>query len=149
MRKLLSFLLCLIIVSASIPVSASEAVDPTMSRELTLDNGMHVLEEIYVYASSRTTERTAVHKKSFYDGDTLIAVIAFTATFRYDGSSVSVVSKSVTQTDTYGGWSYKQESFTSSGGTVTLTGKLKYLLILNSTAFTMSMTCDANGNISY
>lgn len=41
----------------------------------------------------------------------------------------------------------KQTSFTSSGGTVTLEGKLTKLLILND-PFTMTLTCDKNGNIS-
>ncbi len=35
------------------------------------------------------------------------------------------------------------------GGTVSLTGTLRYLSIFNPTTFAMSMTCDVNGNISY
>ncbi len=54
----------------------------------------------------------------------------------------------MTNTDTYNGWSYIQDSLTSSGGTVTLNGKLTKWLIL-SNSFTMTLTCDANGNISY
>lgn len=38
--------------------------------------------------------------------------------------------------------------FTFSGGTVTWEGKLAKWLIFNS-SFTMGMTCDANGNISF
>lgn len=78
----------------------------------------------------------------------MIAVIAFTATYRFDGTSVSVVEKTVTQTDTYGGWGYKQTLFSSSGGTVTLEGKLSKWLVFNN-SISMSMTCDKNGNITY
>ena len=83
----------------------------------------------------------------FYNG-VVIGVIAMKGTFRYDGSTVSVASKSVTQTDTYEGWSYKQNSFTSSGGTVTLDAKLTKLIFLN-IPFTMMLSCDKDGNISY
>lgn len=107
------------------------------------------MDEVIEYSYARASQKTYERKRSFYDGDTLIAVIAFEATYSYTGTSVSVVSKTVTQTDTYSGWSFKQTSFTSSGGTVTLEGKIRYLLILNSSAFSMSMTCDKNGNISY
>lgn len=61
-------------------------------------------------------------------------------------TTVSVISKSVTQTDTYEGWNYVETSFTSSGGTVALAGKLTKLLIMR-TSFTIGLECDANGNI--
>ncbi len=147
MKKAFTLILCLLLFVTSIPVYATEDYE---NGNTILENGLIVVDELIIESSStKSTEKNATRRQSFYDGDTLIAVIAFSATFRYDGSSVSVVSKSVTQTDTYSGWSYKQESFTSSGGTVTLTGKLKYLLIFSTTTFTMGMTCDANGNISY
>ena len=149
MKRLIAFALSLFMVIMPIPVQAEETTEPTMFREIILDNDIRIVEEIFIDTTSRSSERTATRTESFYRSDSLIAVIAYKATFRYDGSSVSVVSKSVTQTDTYSGWSYTQESFTSSGGTVTLTGKLKYLLIFSTTTFTMSMTCDANGNISF
>lgn len=147
MKKAFALILCLILLGTSIPVYAT---DDNATTAAISENGLIVVDELIIETpNARASEKSATRKRSLYDGDTLIAVITFTATFRYDGTSVSVVSKSVTQTDTYSGWSYKQASFTSSGGTVTLTGTLKYLLIFNPTTFTMSMTCDANGNISY
>ena len=146
MKRALTIILCLFLLGTSIfPVSAADnGISGT-----TMENGLKVVDEITIVENARAAEKSATHTKTFYREDKLIAVIAFTATFRYDGTSVSVVSKSITQTDTYNGWSYTQESFTSSSGTVTLTGKLKYLLIFSSTTFTMDLTCDANGNISY
>ena len=40
-----------------------------------------------------------------------------------------------------------QNSFTESGGTITLDAKLTKLLVFN-IPFTISITCDANGKIS-
>lgn len=146
MKKIFAFILCLLLLGASIPAYATDNYEATTT---VLENGLRVVDEITVETNARSTDKSATHTKSFYREDKLIAVISFKATFRYDGSSVIVIYRSVTQTDTYNGWSYTQESFTDSGGTVTLTGKLKYLLIFSTTTFTMSMTCDANGNISY
>lgn len=146
MKRLVIFIICCSLLTLSIPVQAAENTPSTVS----LENEITFVDEVTIESSiTRSTQKTATRTRTFYNGDTHIATIAFQATYQYNGSSVSVVSKSVTQTDTYSGWSYTQDSFTSSGGTVTLSGKLKYLLLFNSTSFTMSMTCDANGNISY
>ncbi len=91
--------------------------------------------------------RSVTREKKYYDNGTLIGEIALTVTFCYDGSMVSVVSKSISKCETYDGWSFKQSSFSSSGGTVTLTGNLNKLLVL-STNVNISLTCDKNGNYS-
>jgi hypothetical protein len=44
------------------------------------------------------------------------------------------------------GWSYTQSSLTTSGGTITLNGSVSKLLLKYS--FTLTLTCDKNGNIS-
>lgn len=94
----------------------------------------------------RMAERTGTKTRTFtYNGET-IAEISLMATFRYNGSTVSVVSKSVSNYTTYDGWSYQQNSLTSSGGTATLIGKLKKGPL--STSVNFSITCDASGNIS-
>lgn len=148
MKKLLSFVLCLAMIGSFVLVAnAAESGDVVSFTEYRTENGLTVRDEVIVYPQSRSSTVAGAARRNIYDGDTLIAVIAFEATFRYDGSTVSVVSKSVIQTDTYDGWSYSQTSFTSSGGTVSLTGKLSKWLILNTT-FTMTLTCDKDGNIS-
>ena len=149
MKKMLTIIVCLAMLFAALPVYAAEEPSITSATEIVLENGIRVVEEIIVSSSAaRATAKDATKKQTFYEGDTVIAIIAFQATFRYDGSTVSVLSQSVTQTDTYSGWSYSQNSFTSSGGTVTLSGKLTKWLIFNPTNFTMSLTCDVNGNLS-
>ena len=130
------------------PASAAEQLPENHRVERILGDGLTVIDEITVYSQARSTDKRAERKATIKDGDTVIAIIAFEAVFRYDGSSVSVVSKTVTQTNTYEGWSYKQKSFTSSGGTVTLNAKLTKLLIFNN-SFTFTLSCDRSGNISY
>lgn len=146
MRKCIVIALCVLLLISAMPVYAAE---PAPAGETAPADGITCVTELIVEnQNARSAERTATRRDTFYDGDTVIAVIAFQATFRFDGNSVNVIAMSVTETDTYEGWSYKQTSFTSSGGTVTLEGKLTKWLIFNS-AFTMSMTCDKNGTISY
>lgn len=151
MKRVLSLIICLcLILSFPTATHAAEKGNTIYYKETDLGNGLTVIDEIIECPQSRTTYGKTVNRSgTFKDGDTVIAVIVFQATFHYDGTSVSVASKSVIQNDTYEGWSFKQSSFTSSGGTVSLTGKLTKWLIFNSTTFTMSLTCDKDGNITY
>ena len=150
MKRIFSLSLCiLLLLSLSINASAETNNSGTVifREETLLENGLLVVDEIIEYAQTRIATKSYTRQQSFYYKDNLIAVIAFTAKFYYDGIDVSVISKSVTQTDTYNNWNYTQNSFTSSGGTVTLTGKLTKLLIFNA-SISMGLACDANGNIT-
>lgn len=148
MKRVLSIILCTILfASVSIPTYAAEQTEVIYCEETILEDGTVLTDEIIVTSNARASQKTATRKVTVKKDDETIGIIAFKATFQYDGSSVSVVSKSVTQTDTYNGYSYSQTSFTSSGGTVTLSGKLtKYLIFTQS--FSLSLTCDKNGNLS-
>lgn len=149
MKKLLSLIICLVFIFAlTMPINATISSPAISSEQILLDNGIVVLTELFEISSLRSTSKSYTLRRTFTRNDETIAIIAITANFSYDGSTVSVISKSVSQSDTYNGWSFKQNSFTSSAGTVTLEGKLTKLLILNS-SFTMTLTCDKNGNISY
>ena len=155
MKKAFALALCLLLlVQGILPASgaALSTAEPAGTllyrQETVLENGLTLIDEVYEYVQGRATDKTGRRTATVKNGDTVLGVIAFEAVFRYDGSAVSVVSKTVTRTDTYEGYSYKQSSFTSSGGTVTLAGKLTKLLIFNH-SFTMSLTCDVNGNLSY
>lgn len=149
MKKTVSLLvICVLIFTLICPVLATPANEEAYLQEYTLENGLRVVDSITVHSNNRASTTSAERKRSFYDGDTLVAYIRFIADFRYDGSTVSVVSKTITNTNTYDGWSYVQNSFTSSGGTVTLNAKITKWLIFN-TPFTMTLSCDKNGNISY
>lgn len=148
MKKVFCLFFCLsLILLSGLPVNAQDIGQIIQTKEYVLEDGCTIIEEIIVYPNARSADYSATKRTTLKDGDTTIAVVAFNATFHYDGSTVSVVSKSVTQKDTYDGWSYSQTSFTSSGGTVTLKFKLTKWLIL-SNSYTMTLTCDKNGNLS-
>lgn len=148
MKRLICLILSILLLTASsAPAFATETSSVLSTKEIDLGNGITMVEEIIEFPQARTTARTAVKRGTLKEGDTVVAVIEYQATFHYDYTTVTVASKSITRTDTYEGWNYKQSSFTSSGGTVTLTGKITKLLVL-SHSFTLSLTCDAYGNIS-
>ena len=149
MKRFFSLLIvCILIFPLACPVLANTTSEEVYFEECVLENGLRMVDSITVHSNNRASIVSAERKKSIYDGDTLVAYIRFVADFRYDGSTVSVVSKTITNTNTYDGWSYAQNSFTSSGGTVTLNAKITKWLIFN-TPFTMTLSCDKNGNISY
>lgn len=112
------------------------------------ESGITIVKEITIEDSlTRSSSRTVTTKQTYTRNGNTIAVIAVTATFSYNGSTVSVTSKSVSQRTTYNGWKFTQNSLTSSGGTVSLSGKLTKLL--NPTVpVNLSITCDKNGNIT-
>ena len=144
---LLCFILTLIVIITPAQAADGNASEVVWYEETVLENGVRIVDKIEVDSSARAVRKTATRSRSFYYSDNLIAEIAFQATYYYDGTTVQVDSKSVTQTTTYNGWNYKQNSFTSSGGTVTLDAKLTKLLFWN-IEVDMSMTCDVNGNIT-
>jgi hypothetical protein len=150
-RLLLILMTCVLFLSsisfASAATSVNEFVPVEQYEETYDEDGITIVEELTVYQLARSTQRTVRKTRTYKKNDTTIAIIAVTAVFSYNGSTVSVSSKKVSQSDTYEGWKYSQTSFTSSGGTVTLSGKLTKLL--NSTVpVSVTITCDANGNIT-
>lgn len=147
MRKVGIFFICLILVlSISLPCSAEESI-PSNTQVINLDNGLMAEEVTTVYANARSSEITAERNWSVKDGSTVIANITVKGTFRYNGTSVSVVSKELTECDTYDGWSFSSTSLTSSGGTITFSGTLKKSLLIR-TNITLTLSCDKDGNIS-
>ena len=149
MKKLSILLFTVLLLTSLIsPAFAAEESQIIYLEENSLENGLTVITEITENSVYRSTDKAYTNTKTIKDGETVVAVIAITATFRYDGYTVSVVAKGVTRSDTYNGWNYVQNSFTSSGGTVTLDAKITKWLIFN-TPFTMTLSCDKNGKISY
>ena len=150
MKRMTSlFLLVLLIFSCPPRASAVAHENIVWSHEITLDNGITVTDEVISHSIARSSTKDYTRRKTIANGEgATIAIISVRGVFSYNGTTVSVVSKSVTQSDTYEGWSYKQNSFTSSGGTITLDAKLTKLLVVSIPA-DMTLSCDKDGNISY
>lgn len=148
MKQLITFCCVLaVLISLAVPAFANEQETLITQDVMEYGDGIVIIDELYEVAISRTSTKEYTRKKIIMSGGTTIGIVAIKGKFSYDGSKVSVVSKSVAQTDTYNGWNYKQNSFTSSGGTITLDAKLTKLVVAN-VPFTISLTCDKNGNVS-
>ena len=148
MKKVFCLIICAILLCGfAFPAAAAEQQTDPVRKITVLDNGITLTEELMFFDQTRASTKTGQKTVTATRSGKTIAVITIQATFSYDGSSVSVVSKSVTQKTTYDGWSYSQQSFTSSGGTVTLNAKLTKLLVLTQPV-TVKLTCDKNGNIT-
>lgn len=152
MKRAMTIILCLLLTAASCFGASAYDASPTSETQITqtvteTDSNITIIEELIVQENARSSTRSATRRQTFMKGDDTIAVIALSATFSYDGSSVSVVSKSVSQCDTYNGWSFSRNSLTSVGGTATLTGQLTKLLN-RPVNVNISITCDKNGNVS-
>lgn len=137
----------LLIASVGFPVNAQEQSTVVLHQEIDIGNGIVIVDEIVEYANARALGKAADRTRRIYDDGVLIGVITITGAFLYDGTTVTVQSMYVKQADTYEGWSYRQNSLTASGGTITLDAKLTKLLVLN-IPFTFTLSCDANGNLS-
>lgn len=138
----------ILLLNLAVNVFAVAEDQQLMYMETQLDSGIVMIDEVLVWDAGRSMDKTATRTRTFKDGDTVIAVISVLGCFHYDGETVSVVSKSVTQTDVYENWKYTQKGFTSSNGTITLNAELTKYIIFNM-SFTMTLSCDKDGNITY
>lgn len=149
MKKIVSILLCFMLVcSLCTPALATETNSVIWHQETDLGDGITMIDEVIEQNQMRSTSKGYTRTRTVQNDGVVIAKISIFGIFHYDGTTVSVASKEVTQADTYEGWSYKQNSFTSSGGTITLDAKLTKLLVLN-IPISMTLSCDKDGNISY
>lgn len=100
---------------------------------------------LYPSAARSSTQKADRIKTYSYSGQE-IASVTLSATFGYDGKTSWVESTSSSHT-TSGGWSYKNEEITSSGGTAALTASLTKLL--NPTIpVEITLSCSPTGTIS-
>ena len=114
-----------------------------------IGNDIVVTTEFSVYNNTRSTyEKTASVSKTYKKGSETIAKIGISGTFQYDGKTVKVKSKSVTPKTVYSGWSFSQDSFTSSGGKISLLCKLSNFWS-SDVPVNISLSCDKNGNIDH
>jgi len=116
--------------------------------ETDLGNGITAVDEVLAHQKSCSRIGEYTLRRTFTRGGAEIAKIAVRGVFRYDGDSVSVVSTEALQADAYDGWRYSQDVHASSGGTIVLGGKLDKPLV-GSIPFTMTLSCDKDGNVSY
>lgn len=146
MKRLVLLVLCVTLLLVSVPVASAEQKTVYRTETVTQD-GITIIDEISFNGNSRATEQPATRTRTYRDEDqNLMAIIAMQVVFRYDGSTVRVVSKSMTRTETYNGWNYEHNSYVTVGGKVTT--KFYLSKTLYSQLFSFSITCDKDGNIT-
>lgn len=136
---LISVLLCL---SLAVPVYASDGPAPEIDGLFTEHDEITVFDSL---TRSGVYTQTASKTKTVEYQGVVVATITLNGEFVYNGSQVAVVSKSVT-TDLASGWSFTENSLTSSGGRISLRGVLSSSQAQAN--INMSLSCDANGNIT-
>ena len=148
MKKLFTLVLVLILAISMLPgASAAEQGTVVSRQKVELENGLVIVDTLLEYDNARVMGKVAKRTKDVYLNEVMIARITMVASFNYDGTTVSVTSASVTEKETYQGWGYAQDSLTTIGGTATLNARLTKLFY-PSIPFAMTITCDANGNLS-
>lgn len=148
MKKYISFFLALMMCVMVVPVGASFEEVYRETEVIHTEDGDIEIETVLTIHDSpfRASSRTASKSQNIkYDGST-IAKVTLTATFRYDGSSVSVTDTDSSHT-TYDGWTYKNEDILTYGGTAKLSAKLSKLNC-SDIPFNIAMICTADGTIS-
>lgn len=149
MKKMMSvFVCCVMMLSFSTPCYAASDIHVLSISNEQLENGVTVTTTVFEDSLVRNSTKTVTNQKEYKSGGTTIAIIAIKGTFSYNGSTSNVTSKSVSRKDTYGGWIFQQDSFTSGASSILLEGKLKKTLHA-SVGVDLTLACDKNGNISY
>lgn len=148
MKKYISLLLALLMFTMSFPVGAANTETISESEVIHTEIGDIEIETVLtiyddLFASGT---KTATKDQTYKYAGTVIADVSFMATFRYTGSSVSVTDTDSDYT-TYNGWSYRNESISTSGGTASLSSSLTKLLA-GTVPVSISITCTPSGAIS-
>ena len=148
MKKYFSLLLAVLVLTMSFPVGATNTkimretdIIYTESGNIEVETILTIHDSLFASGSKQATKE----KTYKYDGN-IIAEVALTATFRYTGNSVSVTDTDSSY-DTYEGWSYRNESISTSGGTANLSASLTKLFD-GTVPVSISIKCTADGTIS-
>lgn len=153
MKKRIITLFIAVLLVAMVPALAVQAVyipDKVTTTVTDLGNGITVESTIFVEEEFTPFSLMSTIKATKQDvykcSGSQIATVSITASFGYDGSSSWVNSASVTKSVS-SGWTYSNESITTSGGTATVTALLKKTGIMTINVDTY-ISCSPDGEIS-
>lgn len=150
MRRIFSFVLVLLVFITILPMTVY--AEDKSENVVYFEDGSYLtifIDKEYLRASgSQTGRKTYQYTDS--DGDIAWKVV-LNGTFTYTGSSAQCISSSVDVTLYISGWYVVSESAGKSGSSATgnVTMGLKMLgVTIKKVPLTMTLTCDANGNLS-
>lgn len=157
MKKIVTLLLIITLLSSSITVFGETNSNILSTEIIYLTDDLYF--EIYLteessssstYATTQTKSASKTYNLKNSDGDVL-AKFKLTATFSYNGSASSCTSVSHSTTIYDDAWEFKSASSSKSGKVATGNFTLKkYVLFICTQTVTdsITITCDANGNLS-
>jgi hypothetical protein len=154
MKKNRAILCCIAILCGVFGSTVSYAAVPVPVQTTSvqhLGNGITVETTTTVSSSLlRRSTKSATRNSTYKDNGTAIATVTLNAEFGYNGSTAWVVSASASHW-VASGWSYENESLSTSGGTARVTASLRKWMGFISIATVPvndAITCSKNGAIS-
>ena len=153
MKKIVSVLLLMVIMSGIFP-SKTMAANPVVAVDTETiflkDFGMMDVTTVTAINSVMGNKTCVANVTRTYSANGIdIATVTLSVTFGFNGSSVWVISKSVTK-NVSSGWAYSGQQISISGGTVTLTAQLSHRDISTfvQVPVEITITCTPTGQIS-
>lgn len=149
MKRIFSFLLLLALLLSIMPLSAYAAEN---EREvISFEDGSYVVVEIIEDAARVSGSKTGKKQHTYYDADDESQwKVVLTGSFTYTGSSSACTSSSVDVIIFDSAWYTYSKSASKSGNKATgsVTMKTSSSDAIGSVPVTLTLTCDANGNLS-
>lgn len=149
MKKLIVFVLCAALIVPLLPVMGYAAEEE--QEIVRFADGGYLLIELSANASRATEQVTGSKKYTYYDSNNTSQWRAtLTGTFTYTGSSATCTASSVDVAIYNSAWyvSYKTAGKSGNKATASVTMKKTSDNVTSSVPVNLSLSCDANGNLS-
>lgn len=152
-KRFLSLLLVMVLCANILPqyAFASEKYDDAV-QTITLDNGDFIIVTTEVYETRATQTKSASRKYSYTTSSGDVEwVITLNGTFTYTGTTSTCTASSCTVTINDNSWYVVSKSASKSGSTATANvtmGRKVLGITITKKDYTLTLTCDKNGNLS-
>ncbi len=153
MKRIIFVILC-IILTIAYPIG-SLAIENVMNEEIFteyLEDGSYIVTEITIYQTKASGTINANKKINYYNGDDELQwVYKLNGTFTYTGSSSTCTYANNSVTIYNSAWKTYSASATRSGNSAYGNVTMKYYhlgAVLSTVQRSVTLTCDANGNLS-
>jgi len=151
MRRFFALLLTIALLCGTIPFCTSAQTTLSESR-IDLEDGSYII--VTIEESDGLSRTTKNHNKNYYfydSSDVLHWRMNLVATFTYDGTTVTCIAAGSNVNLYTNHWTVISENASWSGnkafGYATL-GRLAGGLVVDEYSYTLTLTCDPNGNVS-
>lgn len=151
MKRFIVLILVLSLLCITIPVCASAQVAATETR-IDFEDGSYMITTIEESTSlSRATKNQSRIKRYYCADNVLQWRIVLVATFTYDGTTSTCIAAGCSADVYTDNWTVISESSSRSGNTAygyATLGKITAGVITERPSYTLTLTCDKDGNVS-